>query len=171
MSNKPCTACGLVKPLSEYYASKNMADGHSGKCKRCTIAYMAANVARKKTDPEWLVLRRKQARESKRRRPFPPNGTGPRKYKDPAKQKAKSIFDYNVKIKNILKLPCQICGNNNSHGHHEDYSKPLEVVWLCAKHHSERHVYLRDCETLGIKPTPFDFNAEIVETPAESIAF
>ncbi len=33
---------------------------------------------------------------------------------------------------------CEICGEG-AHAHHEDYSKPLEVVWLCPRHHGERH--------------------------------
>lgn len=37
------------------------------------------------------------------------------------------------------KKPCEICGNINSEAHHEDYFKPLEVIWLCKKHHGERH--------------------------------
>lgn len=34
---------------------------------------------------------------------------------------------------------CSECGNGNVVAHHEDYSKPLEIVWLCKSHHSERH--------------------------------
>jgi hypothetical protein len=41
---------------------------------------------------------------------------------------------------NIQKQPCFVCGSLNSHAHHEDYSKPLDVIWLCPKHHKRLHV-------------------------------
>lgn len=34
--------------------------------------------------------------------------------------------------------PCFICGAM-AQKHHEDYSKPLEVLWVCVKHHIELH--------------------------------
>lgn len=36
----------------------------------------------------------------------------------------------------IIKQPC-FCGKIKSEAHHEDYSKPLEIIWLCKKHHIE----------------------------------
>lgn len=39
----------------------------------------------------------------------------------------------------IERLPCEICGREKAEAHHCDYSKPLEVMWLCKKHHAEWH--------------------------------
>lgn len=43
----------------------------------------------------------------------------------------------------LIKLPCVVCGEVESEGHHEDYSKPLEVIWLCKTHHAEHHAKAR----------------------------
>jgi len=34
---------------------------------------------------------------------------------------------------------CEVCGELKTHAHHDDYSKPLDVRWLCPKHHREHH--------------------------------
>lgn len=41
----------------------------------------------------------------------------------------------------IQRQPCEICQKPNADGHHEDYSKPLEVRWLCKTHHAQEHLY------------------------------
>ena len=43
----------------------------------------------------------------------------------------------------LVRMPCVVCGDAKTHGHHEDYEKRLDVVWLCQKHHSERHKELK----------------------------
>lgn len=35
---------------------------------------------------------------------------------------------------------CSVCpSTKNIEGHHEDYSKPLEIIWLCKSCHHKRH--------------------------------
>jgi len=62
----------------------------------------------------------------------------------------------------LEKMPCERCGSSvNVHAHHDDYSRPLDVMWLCAKHHKERHKELRagspplqreETPALGVSP-------------------
>ncbi len=53
------------------------------------------------------------------------------------KVKARRIFWEAIKKGIILRQPCSVCGKPDAQGHHEDYSKPLAVMWFCVLHHSE----------------------------------
>ncbi len=46
-----------------------------------------------------------------------------------------------VKRGEIVKGPCEIGEDclGQIEGHHDDYSKPLEVRWLCKRHHQQHH--------------------------------
>jgi hypothetical protein len=38
----------------------------------------------------------------------------------------------------LVRQPCEVCGATEGvEAHHEDYSKPLDVNWLCPTHHKE----------------------------------
>lgn len=41
--------------------------------------------------------------------------------------------------KGTLKRESCICGEVKVDAHHGDYKKPLDVIWLCRKHHAEVH--------------------------------
>lgn len=47
----------------------------------------------------------------------------------------------------LTQEPCSECGSPDSQMHHHDYTKPLEVEWLCRKCHLKRHKDSR--ETMG----------------------
>ena len=59
-------------------------------------------------------------------------------------EKASAQGKLNTAIINgtIIRRPCEVCGAERTHGHHDDYSKPLEVRWLCAIHHKELHKWI-----------------------------
>lgn len=55
------------------------------------------------------------------------------------KANCRSYANVYLRRGSIEKKPCEVCGSDNSQMHHEDYSKPLEVKWLCREHHLEVH--------------------------------
>lgn len=57
------------------------------------------------------------------------------KKKYPEKRLAHSKVFIATRNGTLKKLPCKFCGEIKSEAHHENYSKPLDVVWLCRKHH------------------------------------
>lgn len=55
------------------------------------------------------------------------------------KRKAHMIVAHAIEDGKLSKSPCLVCGSVRAHAHHDDYSKPLDITWLCAKHHKEVH--------------------------------
>jgi ribosomal protein S27AE len=52
-----------------------------------------------------------------------------------------AIFALNsaVKAGRIVREACERCGHAEAQGHHDDYSKPLDVRWLCTLCHAAEH--------------------------------
>lgn len=133
---KKCFKCHKEKRISEFHKHPRMADGHLGKCKECTrldvvinrikrLEYYQEYDRRRKNEPHRLEQRR---RNSKRRnRLFPTRGN--------ANLKARRALKRGI----LVKAPCEVCGDPRSEAHHDDYSKPLEVRWLCVRHHHAVH--------------------------------
>ncbi len=55
------------------------------------------------------------------------------------KERAHTIVCKAVKNGILKRLPCEKCGKQKSEAHHDDYSKPLEVIWFCHTCHMEHH--------------------------------
>ncbi|KKL82730.1 hypothetical protein LCGC14_1981810 [marine sediment metagenome] len=66
-------------------------------------------------------------------------GTGESIEEKIKKLKCRSNFNHYLRDKKIKRMPCIVCGSLKSEGHHFNYSKPLEVTWLCFKHHRQIH--------------------------------
>ncbi len=50
---------------------------------------------------------------------------------------------YKIKSGKLIRQPCEVCGEVKVEAHHDDYSKPFEVRWLCGNHHREHHMMQR----------------------------
>lgn len=57
----------------------------------------------------------------------------------PEKRKAQVKVRHAIKNGEVKRLPCEVCGEKVTHAHHDDYSKPLDVRFLCSVHHREFH--------------------------------
>lgn len=132
---KTCFKCKQTKPLDGFYRHPQMADGHLNKCIDCTKkdvnAHRARNVdrirsedrARSKT-PKYRAKAIVQARLMRA--------------KSPEKYAARTAVGNALRDGRLTRQPCA-CGNPKSQAHHDDYSKPLDVRWLCVKCHWAHH--------------------------------
>lgn len=70
LAEKVCSRCGEVKPLSEFYRSKNTKDGRDSRCRTCAREAIDAYQARKRAeDPEGWRERGRQRAARRRQDP------------------------------------------------------------------------------------------------------
>lgn len=136
---KQCFICLEYKPLDDFHKHPRMKDGHINKCKECTKAYSRQH--RRDNQGYYLPYDKKRNKEPERqvkvRRRHDEN-----KKQWPEKYRARSAVTNAVRDRRLVKEPCSVCGDKKSQGHHEDYSKPLDVIWYCVTHHAARHAEL-----------------------------
>lgn len=136
---KTCFKCGVEKPLDEFYKHKEMADGHLNKCKECT----RADSMRHRIDNLDAVREYDRRRGRLSERIALNIQTTKAMRQKPGYGYAHSAVSYAIRTGRIVKKPCQMCGTEMGiHAHHDDYSKPLDVMWLCTVHHKARHAFL-----------------------------
>lgn len=135
---KTCFKCGASKPLSDFYVHKMMADGHLGKCKEC--AKKDVKERYKQTREARHAYERSRAQSPGRRRAAF-NYQRRRRARHPEKAAARNAVANALRDGRLIKGPCRHCGaTKNMQAHHDDYSKPLDVEWLCFTcHREERH--------------------------------
>lgn len=59
--------------------------------------------------------------------------------RDPEKIYARRAVQQRVADGRMERQPCEVCSTPDTHAHHDDYTKPLDVRWLCRTHHGEVH--------------------------------
>lgn len=59
--------------------------------------------------------------------------------RNPQKRSARVAVNNAIRDGRLTRLPCEHCGNPKSQAHHSDYSRPLDVTWLCFRCHKNQH--------------------------------
>jgi len=142
MTNNPvvpqkiCFKCGGKKPLYDFYKHPEMADGHVNKCKECNKQDVRKNYAEKRE--QYAAYERERWGRPERRAATVVYHQK-NKANNPAVFAAYAAVAYAIRSGRLTKLPCYNCGSKRSQAHHPDYSKPLDVVWLCRTCHLAAH--------------------------------
>lgn len=150
---KLCYSCNTERPITDFYGHQAMTGGYLGKCKFCCRAATLARRVELAKDPIWAE--RELARQRDKSRRYRALGKVKKtptdkkraaikrhKLKYPERNAARAAVARAVATGRLKRQSCY-CGRSDSEAHHDDYSKPLDVLWLCPTHHAERHVQLR----------------------------
>ena len=160
---KNCTTCKRDLPDSSFYAS------NKSHCKECICARVRAYA---KTDAGKATERRRNQKPKRKARLKARAKAWNEKYPD--RYKAHYMVKNAVRDGRLFKPDtCESCGVGGLiHGHHDDYSKPLDVRWLCPSCHATadgKAVNQREIweaiphqeSTHPQKNTPRDYSAEL----------
>lgn len=132
MNTKKCFKCNQDLPLDCFYRHKMMSDGHLNKCKECAKQDVRKNRIVKLDYYRAYDRLRGNRQESQYIEDY--------RTRYPNKYRAFSMVNYAIRSGKLSYEPCSICGELKTHAHHDDYSKPLTVRWLCAAHHKQWHI-------------------------------
>lgn len=114
---KECRDCGVeFEPLGQY---------RHNRCPDCLRIYF------REYHRGFSKSADQRAKAKKRKSKYVSNNTG--------KVSARNIAYLAIRRGDLIRMPCVKCGNTTVHAHHNDYSKPLKVIWLCALHHTQLH--------------------------------
>ena len=136
-----CTKCGREKTLSEFPPHKHCRGGRNTQCRACINAYHRA-YNRKHPERTRAKYRRFYHRHKDR------IAKREKRLDRQAKNNIRQLVRLAVKT-GLIEKPkrCERCGDepppHRLHAHHPDYSKPLDVVWLCSQCHGLEHARLR----------------------------
>jgi len=132
----PHCKCGEANPESFYYSNDT-------KCKECIKVQVRLNY-RENIEHYVTYEKEREQRPERKESKF----LYMRKHRsiNPEKYRARTAVGNAIRDGRLFKKDCEICGDSNSQAHHEDYSKPLDVRWMCFTcHRAEHGQEARDC--------------------------
>lgn len=147
---KTCISCHQLKPLEEFYTHPQMKDGRLNKCKSCCKSQVKQariddpQKFRQRDKQRNALPHRIQMREQYAKTHVPLVNEIKRRWskRNPEKRAAHIAVSNAIRDGKLFPRTCEVCGKK-AQAHHDDYSNPLEVKWLCPKHHKAADRILR----------------------------
>jgi len=145
---KKCRKCGRIKSHIAFAKDISRKDGLQYVCRECQKLYRLNNIEhiKKYRIEYWGNNKEKLLKEQKEYNRLHPevNRKASINYRinHPDKKKAHQILNDAVAADKISKpRVCERCGKEvtSINAHHPDYSKPLNVLWLCIPCHHLLH--------------------------------
>jgi hypothetical protein len=126
--------------MSEFYRHPHMGDGHLNKCKFC--AKLDVRLNRAKRADYYITHDRERSGRPERKDQYRRKRIAYRALHP--ERTAVYCRVHRAKKAGVLVPPirCPGCGEvSRVDAHHEDYSRPLQVTWICPRcHHAHHHV-------------------------------
>jgi ribosomal protein S27AE len=147
---KICARCGKRKDREKsFYKHLTMADGYLSFCKSCVkervAEHRSAFIERiREYDRERGRSPKRMAKARLNSQAYRQTAEGQAvavryRERNPEKYRAVTIANNAVRDGKLKRQPCEKCGQQKAEKHHDDYSKPLIVRWLCRKCHGAKH--------------------------------
>ena len=121
-----CKKCRHADYMRAYYQSKSPSERHR--------LFVAGR------DPERVLQHDRERSKTPAKR----ESIERSRRRHPERYKARVAVHNAVARGEIAKAPCRDCGAEKVEAHHPDYAKPLEVIWLCRRHHTDEHLRMKD---------------------------
>jgi|TARA_R110000782_G_scaffold162405_1_gene254246 hypothetical protein len=131
---KTCNSCKTEKSVGDFGKRIASKDGLSAKCKVCQRVYDKARSKDKcREDARRIYAQTEEGRltTSKAKAEY--------RKRNPIKAKAHAVVSRSIRSGNLVRKPCEKCSKEPTHAHHDDYSEPLNIRWLCDFHHNKWH--------------------------------
>jgi hypothetical protein len=127
--SKRCTECQVVKRDTDFHVDNRSYSGRQSRCKECLLKiqrkHYRVNYSKFLKDEGLALGGKKRVSRSKEN--------------NKCRESVKNITHAAIRSGKIKKNPCEVCGDMQVDAHHCNYSRPLDVLWLCKLHHVEWH--------------------------------
>jgi len=144
-----CSACNDSLPVHSFHKDESKKTGRQGKCKSCCSRYSKSwylqnYTTQRKIHSEWRNKNKPQIDiYQKVNQPSRTIQQRKRRQQNPIVHRAHRKVKYAIATGKLIVGLCAHCGISpkkvKMHAHHEDYNKPLEIIWLCPSCHRISH--------------------------------